>query len=352
MLKRCFGSAKADWPYAVMLFFIITITALALIAEKDVKTKKSPASQSMAVNAVDENVFAQHQEKIKGLLKENISLYLILLSVNLLLLAVFLGGILLDIMLIFKVKRNDALIIRTREHAAVRWGMADCVRFAIIFYSFAYIFMIAEGMMVHTFKRFDRDNLLLILNATVTDGMGILFVLYYVTSIHKHRIDAIGLTAKNFFRNVYYGITGYVAIVPLLGLTLVITSIILQMVHMRPPVQPIVDLLMEEKKGAVLVYSAVFAAVCGPIMEEIAFRGFMYNAFKKKWGVLWGIMGTSVLFSLLHAHPVGFVPIMILGILLAYLYEKTGSLVPSMTVHIVHNLASLGMVFLMKGMNL
>jgi membrane protease YdiL (CAAX protease family) len=42
---------------------------------------------------------------------------------------------------------------------------------------------------------------------------------------------------------------------------------------------------------------------------------------------------------------------MILGILLAYLYEKTGSLVPSITVHITHNLASLFMVFLVKALN-
>jgi uncharacterized protein len=87
-------------------------------------------------------------------------------------------------------------------------------------------------------------------------------------------------------------------------------------------------------------------------MEEIFFRGFMYNAFKKRMGVFWGIAITAVVFSLLHAHWVGFIPILILGVLLTYLYEKTGSLVPSMTVHILHNLASVFMVFIIKAVGI
>jgi membrane protease YdiL (CAAX protease family) len=39
---------------------------------------------------------------------------------------------------------------------------------------------------------------------------------------------------------------------------------------------------------------------------------------------------------------------MILGLLLTYLYERTGTLVSSITVHIIHNLSMVFLVFLVK----
>ncbi|MBU1006915.1 MAG: CPBP family intramembrane metalloprotease, partial [Candidatus Omnitrophica bacterium] len=56
----------------------------------------------------------------------------------------------------------------------------------------------------------------------------------------------------------------------------------------------------------------------------------------------------AVVFSLLHANIAGFLPIMALGVLLAYLYEATGSLVASMTVHVIHNSVIIGFVFFIK----
>ena len=42
-------------------------------------------------------------------------------------------------------------------------------------------------------------------------------------------------------------------------------------------------------------------------------------------------------FALLHTNLIGFPSILLLGCLLANLYERTGSLAASLTVHIVHN---------------
>ena len=74
----------------------------------------------------------------------------------------------------------------------------------------------------------------------------------------------------------------------------------------------------------------------------------MYSAVKKYVGYFWSLLFTSLVFASLHANIVGLVPIMVIGIALAYLYEKTGSLVPSITVHIIHNLSMVGLVFLVK----
>jgi len=353
MLSRFSGFVKNDWPYLIMGLFVLSVTVFALLPEKGHHDKKHAAQSSAAAGDIlDQKAFKESQEKMLKLFNTNLSLYLAFFALNLLIIVLILSGIFLDIMIFQKMRNTGAdpspLLAPTLPHRPARWGIGDVARFAVIFYTFAYLFMIAESFWLRVYKKFDNDNFLLMLNATVTDVMGILFVLYYVTVIRGHTVDSIGLTLKNFFRNVMYGIAGYIAVIPPLVATLIITVIVLQIFHLKPPVQPIVDILIKEKKVPMLVYSSLFAAIAGPIMEEIVFRGFMYKAFKERWGIFWGIMITSALFSLLHGHLVGFVPILILGILLAYLYEKTGSLVPSMTVHITHNLASLALVFSLK----
>ena len=112
--------------------------------------------------------------------------------------------------------------------------------------------------------------------------------------------------------------------------------------------QVVVDLFMRQSNPAFLIYTGIFAAIAGPIVEELFFRGFLYNAFKKYAGVFWSTIITAVLFAGLHAHAVGFFPIVVLGLALTYLYENTGTLVPSITLHAIHNLSMVLLVFLAK----
>ena len=89
-------------------------------------------------------------------------------------------------------------------------------------------------------------------------------------------------------------------------------------------------------------------AVFGPVIEEVFFRGFLYTALRKRMNILYSILISSCFFSLLHTNPLGFVPILALGMLLAYVREKTGSLVPSIGIHIMHNTALTGMMFFVR----
>jgi membrane protease YdiL (CAAX protease family) len=105
---------------------------------------------------------------------------------------------------------------------------------------------------------------------------------------------------------------------------------------------------MKEKNTMFLFYTSLFTAIVGPFIEELFFRGFMYNALKKFTGIFWATMLTAAVFAALHTNVIGFFPILALGIVLAYLYEKTGSLVSSITVHMIHNLSMVMFIFLVK----
>ena len=177
------------------------------------------------------------------------------------------------------------------------------------------------------------------------------FVIYWVKRRFKEPLSRIGLTAKNFFKNVATGILSYLALLPVLLAAIFIVAMIAQVFSYEPPPQTVVQLYLKESQKGSLVFFTFFVAVAGPAIEEIFFRGFAYQAFRTRFGVRFAILVTAAIFALLHWHLAAFLPIFILGLCLASLVEKTGSLVPSMTLHMIHNLIMVAMTLGFKGMS-
>ncbi len=89
-----------------------------------------------------------------------------------------------------------------------------------------------------------------------------------------------------------------------------------------------------------LVWILILVGVIVPVGEEVFFRGFVYGTLRR-WGVLPGALLSAVYFGAVHQQIVHFLPITVLGIVLALLYERTGSLVSSMAVHGINNVVAI-----------
>lgn len=78
--------------------------------------------------------------------------------------------------------------------------------------------------------------------------------------------------------------------------------------------------------------------ILAPIGEELFFRGLLYDWFKQKFGVEWGIAMSSLLFGLAHYDSlVLVVSTFIMGVVLAFVYERTRTLWTAIFVHITTN---------------
>lgn len=95
--------------------------------------------------------------------------------------------------------------------------------------------------------------------------------------------------------------------------------------------------------------AVLVAVIIGPIIEEIFFRGFMYPAFKRVFGVWPAIIISSVIFGVFHADPWLMAPIALMGVALAYLYEKEGTLAAPIAFHALNNLVSVIIVYTLVG---
>lgn len=77
-------------------------------------------------------------------------------------------------------------------------------------------------------------------------------------------------------------------------------------------------------------------AIITPVKEEILFRGILYRFLERKYNFLVGIIISSFIFGILHGGLL--ITATIMGIVLAMLYKKTQSIIPSIILHIVWNL--------------
>jgi membrane protease YdiL (CAAX protease family) len=91
--------------------------------------------------------------------------------------------------------------------------------------------------------------------------------------------------------------------------------------------------------GLELALSLFEYVVLAPAFEELVFRGLLFATLRRRYG--WGAAGSisAGLFAVAHGYGVlGFLGVFSSGLLWAWAYEKTGSLLPGMTAHAVNNL--------------
>ena len=114
------------------------------------------------------------------------------------------------------------------------------------------------------------------------------------------------------------------------------------------PEHPIVPYVAQG--GAVFWAAFALATVVAPVVEETVFRGMLYTALRAQMRVWPAALVSGGIFAVVHPTlPGQFLPILALGVVLAILREKTGSLAPSMVCHAINNAAMLALVRLMYG---
>ena len=96
------------------------------------------------------------------------------------------------------------------------------------------------------------------------------------------------------------------------------------------------------------IWLFLVGAVVAPFVEEIFFRGFLFQGFRQKYGWLSAVLLSSFIFAAAHLDPVSFIPTFILGCVLAYVYHRSNSLWPGILFHAAINSFSLCAVYVIS----
>lgn len=105
------------------------------------------------------------------------------------------------------------------------------------------------------------------------------------------------------------------------------------------------DLLIKSSRYAVYLV-AFFAVFTAPLVEEVIYRGLLYSAFQRRFGVGIAVLFVTLLFTAVHVpqYSLGATPdyatviaLLLLSLTLTGLRAKTGSLLPCVVLHTIFN---------------
>ena len=85
--------------------------------------------------------------------------------------------------------------------------------------------------------------------------------------------------------------------------------------------------------------SLVEYVVFAPLFEELAFRGLLFAILRRKFSFLPAALISAAIFGVAHGYGlVGLLSVCWSGMLWAWIYEKTGSILPGILAHAINNL--------------
>lgn len=346
LVDKAANFIKAERLYLLMLIFIIAFNLLP--SGGLVKEEKSSSFNKRAAIVLKDKM-SSDEKFIRNLLEKNRPLVVLINGMVFASALVLSWGVFLLIRAAGLRLRGRKLIVTYEAPAFVNWEILDVFKVMMTFFFFGYVLMCFEVFIfpVSLTEGYDK-RLATIVHSAVMDVTAILIVLYFTVKKFKGGIAVLGVSLRSFLKNLKVGIISYVGFLPILTLIFAVVITVLQITGYEQPPSPVLEIFYEESRPALLMVMTILVAVIGPVAEELFFRGFAYPAVKKRFGIKIAITAVSVIFAMLHMNVVAFFPIVALGILLAYLYEKTGSLIPSIAVHILHNSIILFLAYLYK----
>jgi uncharacterized protein len=143
---------------------------------------------------------------------------------------------------------------------------------------------------------------------------------------------------------VIWGVGGYLMAFPLV----VIVSLLNQQIWQgQGGSNPLLPIALQSQESLAKVLFFVTATIMAPIFEEILFRGFLLPSLTRYFSNWSAILLSSFLFALVHLSLSEVLPLMMLGIILAFVYTRTQNLLAPILLHGLWNGGTLISLFLL-----
>lgn len=102
----------------------------------------------------------------------------------------------------------------------------------------------------------------------------------------------------------------------------------------------------DRQYGVAFGIGIVLYGLAAPLVEEVVFRGVIYNRLRRFYGSVIGMVVSGIFFGIFHGNLVQGVYGACVGILIAYVYERQGSFFFPVLFHAVANLVVYSIVYL------
>jgi len=160
----------------------------------------------------------------------------------------------------------------------------------------------------------------------------------------RDTLYAVGLRSDRVAGDTVTAVVGYMMMSPLVIVALVVSNMIFHKFH--TPVHPVDLIILSTQDGFTRMLLLLQASVGAPIVEEITFRGLLFQGLTERWGTVMAAVLSAAVFALSHnTLPGGFLQLWTLGFIFALIFRRSRSILPCILMHAIHNGIVMMMMF-------
>ena len=115
--------------------------------------------------------------------------------------------------------------------------------------------------------------------------------------------------------------------------------------YLYPENIPMLDPVVEYMDPMTFLFDAISSIIFAPILEELMFRGVLFNRLKIRIGIVAAMIISSAIFAIGHDFG-GIISAFLFGMCMCIIYLKTDNILMTMSVHFINNFVA---VFLEAG---
>lgn len=167
----------------------------------------------------------------------------------------------------------------------------------------------------------------------ILDSVAALLLVRYFLRRYKVGWDKVGLRPFNLVKGALYVLFYLVLFALILGALFALVSWLFPSFN---PDEPQVNEFTRTAASNPRL-SLLALVVIPAVVEETVFRGFIFPAFTDRFGLISGVVVSSLLFAIAHLQLNVSIYTFVLGCLLAMMYWKLKSIWPGIFLHLLNN---------------
>ncbi len=224
-----------------------------------------------------------------------------------------------------------------RPAATARWNLFEVVLVYVAIYALGVVYSLFVDFLFDRFGEHwsDMAGTKFFVASIVIEAVLLVVALWYVVVIRHHgSLREVGFTGRAWPKQIALGILAGLGIFVVVYAADLVT---LWVMGPRQGAQPLVDLVSAARAPRELFFPFLLGSLLVPISEETYFRGFAYPALRDRVGRPVAMILVSLFFALIHLDPWGFPALILAGLALVWLYDRTEAIWPPIIAHAVWN---------------
>ncbi len=172
---------------------------------------------------------------------------------------------------------------------------------------------------------------------------GLISVVVY-RHLHRNRIsesDVFGMEPGLELHDIAWGVAGYCMVIPFVGLSVIGSELLFEVMGWEFNLQPTVELISGETSLGNSLLLFLLIGFVGPFLEEVIFRGVLFPVMVNACGRMCGLVLQGLIFAIVHLHAGSLLPLWVLGIILGFLYIHTRRMMVCVWTHACFNSVTL-----------